>query len=117
MPTVEVDLDQHVEPRNLKINPEFRDLIPKLHKAEFEQLSANILSEGCRHPILHWNGYIVDGHHRYEICTKHNIPFRTVPLNPQKRSKEKEEIFMLIQSTLGRILPNVLKNPMIIQGG
>lgn len=24
-----------------------------------------------------WNGFIVDGHHRYKICTKHNLPFKT----------------------------------------
>ena len=24
-----------------------------------------------------WNGFIVDGHHRYKICTKHKLPFKT----------------------------------------
>jgi hypothetical protein len=100
MPTVEIDLEQHIEPQNLKINPEFRDLIPNLRKAEFEQLSANILSEGCRHPILHWNGYIVDGHHRYEICTKHNIPFRTVPLKPHPEDEAAVKTWM-IRNALG----------------
>jgi len=31
---------------------------------------ANILKNGCYDPIKIWNGTIVDGHNRYEICTK-----------------------------------------------
>ena len=25
--------------------------------------------------MITWNGILIDGHHRYEICTKHEIPF------------------------------------------
>jgi hypothetical protein len=32
-------------------------------------------ADGCRDPLLTWNGILIDGHNRYEICTKHGLPF------------------------------------------
>lgn len=61
--------------RQLKINKEFKNLIRPLLHREFLQLEANILADGCRDPIITWKGYIVDGHNRYEICTRHQVPF------------------------------------------
>ena len=26
--------------------------------------------------FIPWNGYIIDGHHRYEICMRHKLNFR-----------------------------------------
>lgn len=65
-----------MELMKLIIDPEFKALIPKLKKAELLQLECNLLSDGCREPIITWNGIIVDGHNRYEICHRHSIPFR-----------------------------------------
>lgn len=63
----------------LKIDPEFRDKIPPLTDAEFEQLKENILADGeVYEPICVWNGTIVDGHNRWKIIQDHpEIPFRT----------------------------------------
>lgn len=56
----------------LKINPEFERLIPPLTDEEFELLENNIVSEGeVFTPIFTWNGYIIDGHHRYKILSEH----------------------------------------------
>ena len=60
----------------LKIDPEFKALIPKLRKSEILQLESNLMTDGCREPIITWNGIIVDGHNRYELCHRHNIPFK-----------------------------------------
>lgn len=52
----------------LKIDPEFRDKIPPLTEAEFEQLKENILSDGeVYEPIVTWNDTIIDGHNRWRI--------------------------------------------------
>jgi N6-adenosine-specific RNA methylase IME4/ParB-like chromosome segregation protein Spo0J len=59
----------------IQIDKEFKDLIPALTKEEYEQLEANILAEGVRDSLLVWNGVLIDGHNRYEIATKHGIPF------------------------------------------
>lgn len=63
--------------RRLKTDEEFKHLIRPLRQREYTQLEQNILSDGCRDPIVVWNGVIVDGHNRYEICMRHGVPFAT----------------------------------------
>lgn len=62
----------------LKINEEFENLIPALSSEEFEQLEKNIINEGCRDAIVTWQDFIIDGHNRYKICTKHGIDFKVI---------------------------------------
>lgn len=59
----------------IKIDNEFKTLIPALSKEEFEQLEKNCIAEGIREPIICWNDTIIDGHNRYEIATKHGLKF------------------------------------------
>ena len=61
--------------RELKIDPEIKDLLPPLTDEEYKQLEKNILENGFdrNFPIMEWHGYIADGHNRYSICKKHNI--------------------------------------------
>ena len=59
----------------LKIDPELRDLIPPLSEEEHRMLEDSIVRDGCDTPLIVWNGTIVDGHNRYDICRKHGIPF------------------------------------------
>lgn len=63
----------------LKIDKEFKEKIPPLTEAEFEQLRENILSDGeVYEPIVTWNGVIVDGHNRWRVIQENpEIPFRT----------------------------------------
>lgn len=77
----------------LKIDPEFKNLIPPLTKDEYEALEQSLLAEGCKHPIETWNDVIVDGHNRYEICKKHGIPFNT--LERQFVDKNDAEIWII----------------------
>lgn len=56
--------------RRLKTDEEFKHLIRPLRQREYTQLEQNILSDGCRDPIVVWNDVIVDGHNRYEICMR-----------------------------------------------
>lgn len=85
--------------RTLEIDPVFRDLIPPLSKDEFRRLESNILSEGCRDPLVIWRGYIIDGHNRYDICTRHGIPFHV----HEKDFDSREEVFSWIcANQLGR---------------
>ena len=66
-----------MELKKLQIDDEFKHLIRPLKRKEFLQLEQNLLADGCRDPIVVWNDVIVDGHNRYEICTRHGIPFYT----------------------------------------
>ena len=61
----------------LIINQELKELIPKLQQEEYQLLEKSIIEEGCRDSIIVWDNTIIDGHNRYEICTRNNIPFKT----------------------------------------
>lgn len=85
--------------RPLKIEPKFKNLIRPLQRKEYLQLEQNILSDGCRDPIITWNGVIVDGHNRYEICMRHQIPFAVLEMD---FSCEAEAIAWICANQLGR---------------
>ena len=57
------------------IHEELRTLLPPLSAEESAGLEKRILTDGCLSPLIVWNNVLVDGHHRYEICSKHQIPF------------------------------------------
>ena len=61
----------------MKVKQEFKDLIPPLTKEEFKQLENNCMSEGIREKILTWNGFIIDGHNRFEIATRWDLEYET----------------------------------------
>ena len=61
----------------IEIKQEFKDLIPPLTKEEFKQLENNCMSEGIREKILTWNGFIIDGHNRFEIATRWDLDYET----------------------------------------
>jgi N6-adenosine-specific RNA methylase IME4 len=61
----------------LQIKEEFKKLIPSLTAEEFKQLESNCLEEGIREKIITWNGFIIDGHNRYEIATRWNLEYET----------------------------------------
>jgi|688.fasta_scaffold136060_3 N6-adenosine-specific RNA methylase IME4 len=90
----------------ITIDPEFKALIPPLAPEELAQLEANILQDGCRDPLVTWQGTLIDGHNRHAICTKHGIEFETVAMEFADRSHVKEWI---IRNQFGRrnLLPYV----------
>jgi ParB-like chromosome segregation protein Spo0J len=61
------------------IVPAFANLLPPLSDEQYAALETDILHNGCYSPIIVSEDMtIVDGHHRHEICEKHNIPYRMV---------------------------------------
>lgn len=62
-------------------------------------LEQSIVADGCRHAILAWNGYIVDGHNRFEICQKHGIHFAIEEID---FATEQDVLTWIIQNQLGR---------------
>lgn len=87
--------------RELKIDPELRDLLPPLTSEEYKQLEKNIVENGFdrNFPIMEWQGFIVDGHNRYDICKKHNIE----PIIGTLAYKTKEEVMeWMLDIQLGR---------------
>ena len=83
----------------LKINPEFKNLIPPLSDVEYKQLEQNIMYHGLLDPIIVWNGTIVDGHNRYQICTANGMSFGTTQIEFRNDAEAKQWI---IEHQLGR---------------
>ena len=92
-------MDDKIVYIKLKIDKEFKTLIRPLSPKEYEQLEANIIADGCRDPIVTWNGYIIDGHNRYEICRKHNIGFNVKEMSFESRD---EAVVWICTNQLGR---------------
>ena len=88
--------------KELKIDPELRDLLPSLTDEEYKQLEKNIVENGFdkNFPIMEWHGFIVDGHNRYDICKKHNITDYAVGTLAYETKEEVMEWMLDIQ--LGR---------------
>lgn len=72
------------------IDKEFKELIPALTSDEYKGLEASILKEGCRDALILWGDILIDGHNRYEICTKHNIPYKTI----QREFADRDEVML-----------------------
>lgn len=85
----------------MQIDPEFESVITPLSDDEFAQLESNIVADGeIFTPIFLWNGFIIDGHHRYKIIQKHpTIPYRTVDKDFANRY---EALSWICNNQLGR---------------
>lgn len=83
----------------IRIDPEFRDLIPPLRPDERAQLEANIASEGVRDPLVIWQGTLLDGHNRYDIATTLGIPYQTVERQFESREAA---LLWIYEHQLGR---------------
>lgn len=60
------------------VNEELKAYIDPLTTEEHDALERSLLTEGCRDALVLWGDVLVDGHNRYGICQKHNIPFQTL---------------------------------------
>jgi len=78
---------------NLKTNNQFKELIPSLTDEEYTNLKESVKKEGCRDPLVIWNRTLIDGHHRYKICKKYNIKFKTI--EKEFDSNEDAKIWMI----------------------
>jgi hypothetical protein len=85
---------------NIVVNEELKAYIDPLTPEEYEALERSILTEGCRDALVLWGDVLVDGHNRYGICRKHELPFQTVQ-NTRFRSMEDVHLWMIDQH-LGR---------------
>jgi hypothetical protein len=85
---------------NIVVNEELKAYIDPLTPEEHEALERSLLAEGCRDALVLWGNVLVDGHNRYGICQKHDLPFQTVQ-NPRFKSMEDVHLWMIDQH-LGR---------------
>lgn len=89
----------------LKIDDDFKNLIPPLKEDEFSKLEKGILQDGIRDKLIVWNETIIDGHNRYAIAKKHDL---TIGRNEGNVKK----YMMLINK-----VPTILERAMTVQKG
>ena len=85
--------------KDLIIDEEFRALIRPLTSEEYRLLEENILRDGCREPLIIWKDTILDGHNRYKICKRWDLPFKTTELQVSCRE---EAMSWICANQLGR---------------
>lgn len=85
----------------ITIDSEFAGIIPPQSEDERAGLEASLLAEGCRDALVVWQGHniLVDGHHRYAICTQHGIPFQTVE---REFASREDVIVWMVDNQLAR---------------
>ena len=81
------------------IDEEFQSLIPPLTDFERLQLGETLEKEGCRDPLITWNGILIDGHNRHEICERLGLEYTTREIVLSDRDSVKQWMY---RNQLGR---------------
>lgn len=79
---------------DLIIDSEFRELLPPLTEEQKEELKNDILKNGCLNSLVVWNNTLIDGHHRYDICTENNIRFGLIQMEFKDKLEAMEWAWM-----------------------
>ena len=88
--------------KEYKIDPELNEVLPDLSDEDYKALEESLLTEGFKGaPIIIWQGkdIIIDGHNRYQICKKHNIPFEAKEI---EFSNKDEVTLWMVKQQMGR---------------
>lgn len=86
--------------KSLKIDEEFKNLLPPLTDDERSELENDIKKHGVLSPIITWNGFIIDGHNRYEICQRNGIE---IPATKELEFANKSDVMdWIIKHQAGR---------------
>jgi len=86
----------------LKIDPEFQQLIPPLTDFERDELKAQISRDGeCLMPLVVWaeRQILLDGHHRKDICIRLGLEYKVKEINLPSREEAK---LWIIRQQIGR---------------
>lgn len=78
----------------MNIDLEFKGLIPALTVEEYQGLERSLIADGCRDSLVTWQNTLIDGHNRYEICNKHEIPYKMVEKAFDSRDNAREWIIL-----------------------
>ena len=85
---------------NIRVDKKFNDLIPPLAAEERRQLEENIIAAGKAYDAIKvWDGLIVDGHNRYDICRTYKLPFKIEQMKFESRS---HAMIWMIDNQAGR---------------
>ena len=85
----------------MRIDSEFKVLIPQLSADEYGQLEKSIKNEGCRDPLVVWKeeDLLLDGHNRYVICNKFGVGYQVKEISLPDRL---EAMIWIRKNQIGR---------------
>jgi 16S rRNA G966 N2-methylase RsmD len=85
----------------LIVDNEFESLIPPLSEEELDELEHSIFKHGCRDALVVWKGknILLDGHHRYHVCSLNTIPFAVKEIELESRE---DAMDWIIRNQFGR---------------
>lgn len=86
--------EEIIKMNDLVIDSEFKDLLPPLSEEQRQELEKDIIKNGCINSLTVWENILIDGHHRYDICTKNNIQFDIVEMEFKDRLEAMEWAWM-----------------------
>ena len=71
---------QQISYDDFEVKEKFKELLPRLNDNDYAELKRSIQANGCRDPLVVWRckdgeKILIDGHHRYEICTDAKKPY------------------------------------------
>jgi len=82
---------------SITIKEEFKNAFNSGRIIDEKLLEQSILEDGCRDDLIVWaksgEQILLDGHHRYKYCKKHDIPFGIIEKKFNSEYKAKEWIF------------------------
>jgi hypothetical protein len=85
--------------QNIIIDEEFKFFLPQLDAETLARLEDELIEHGCRDPLVLWGDILIDGHNRFEICTRLEIPFETVSMEFDFRE---DVLIWIIKTQLSR---------------
>ena len=97
---------------DLTINESLEKAMPPLRDMELTLLERSLLTEGCRDPLVVWDGTIVDGHNRYRICHEHGIPFCYIEQEFQSESAAK--LWVIRNQLARRNVPDFVRCELVL---
>ena len=85
---------------DIKINPDYAELVPPLSDEEYKRLKESIAESGLYERIkINQENEILDGHNRYSIAKKYGLPFRTEEIKIKNLSEAR---VWMIKNQLGK---------------
>lgn len=88
----------------LKINPEYSDLVLHQSKKDYEELKDNIREFGQYEPISYnTNNEVLNGHHRFKICEELEIDPKIEDKPRIFETEEDEKLYVIDTNLQGRV--------------
>ena len=84
--------------QELNILQEFEELLDPLTTDEYNRLQEDILDKGVLDPIKVWQGYIIDGHNRYNIAQSISLDgVRILDMTDSFNNEDEVKMWMIDQ--------------------